>query len=164
MRMRQRAFLYSNMEDCFAQWAAVCALKSSAPHLFIETESFRRLCESTLKLIRRKRFVSDTFFVVFLNGLRGLLGCDFPDHSQAVYFLFEVIISSALFVAERALLIQSTKNFIPPTIMFCYVKKDMIRSICLLMDTVDPDVDEVARVLQVLVSFRVGDLRLLFWT
>lgn len=141
------------MEECFAQWAAVCALKLAAPNLFIERESFSRLCESTLKLIRRKRFVSDTFFVVFVNGLRRILGCDFPDHSQAVYFLFEVIISSALYVAERALLIQSTKNFISPIIMFSYVKKEMIGSICLLMDTVDPDVDEVARLLQVLVGF-----------
>lgn len=152
------------MEESFAQWAAICGLKSSAPNLFTEEDSFPQLCKSTLKLIQRKKFVSDTFFVVFVNGLRRILDCDFPDHSLAVNFLFEVIISSALHLAERALLIQSTKSFIPPIVLFSYVKKDLIKSILFVMDTADPDVKEVVRLLQVLVSLRLGYKRLLFIT
>ena len=140
------------MEECFARWAAVCGLKSSAPDLFIKEESFHRLCESTLKLIQRKKFVSDTFFVVFVNGLRRILASDFPYHTQAVYFLYDVIFSSALFVSERALLIQSTKKFIKPIILFFNVKKNLIESIMVVIDCADPDVNEIVRLLQVLVS------------
>jgi hypothetical protein len=140
------------MEECFARWAAVCGLKSSAPDLFIKEESFQKLCESTLKLIQRKKFVSDTFYVVLVNGLRRILACDFPCHTQAVYFLYEVIISTALYVSERALLIQSTKNFIKPLILFSYVKKNLIKSMMVVIDCADQDANEIVRLLQVLVS------------
>lgn len=140
------------MEECFARWAAVCGLKSSAPDLFIKEESFHQLCESTLKLIQRKKFVSDTFFVVFVNGLRRILACDFPYQTQAVYFLYKVIFSTALHVSERALLIQSTKKFIEPIILFSCVKKNLIESIMVVIDCADPDVNEIVRLLQVLVS------------
>jgi hypothetical protein len=141
------------MEECFARWAAVCGLKSSAPDLFIKEESFHQLCESTLKLIQRKKFVSDTFFVVFVNGLRRILACDFHYHTQAVYFLYEVIFSTALYVSERALLIQSTKKIIKPLILFTYVKENLIKSMMFVIDCADPDVNEIVRLLQVLVSF-----------
>jgi hypothetical protein len=142
------------MEEVFAQWAAVCALKTDAPNLFVGESNFHELRESTNNLMKKKKSISDSFFVILVHGLNVLLGVDFVEHNEAEEFLIELLLSSSYSEAERALLIQIAKTHIPAQIVFNFVKytiSDFLRKPNKISEA--ESINDTIRILQVLVSF-----------
>jgi hypothetical protein len=139
------------MEEVFARWAAVSALKSDAPNLFIGESSFHELRESTKNLMKKKKPISDSFFVILVHGLNVLLGVDFAEHNKVEEFLIELLLSRSYFEAERALLIQIAKTHIPAQIVFDFVKSSISDFMRKSSETLDREINDTIRILQVLV-------------
>lgn len=144
------------MEEVFARWAAVCALKADAPNLFIAENTFHELRESTKNLIKKKKSTSDSFFVILVHGLQVLLKVEFVGRNEVEEFLLELLLSRSFFEAERALLIQIAKTHIPVQIVFNFMKSSissfLLTSSKKLMIKVDSEIDDTLRILQILVS------------
>ena len=140
------------MEEVFARWAAVCALKADAPHLFTGEYSFHELRESTNNFMTKQKSIHDSLFVVLVHGLSVLLQLDFADHNEVEEFLIELLLSSSFFEPERAILIQIAKTYIPAQTMFRFIKFPIVDFIRKPRGSPDTEINDTIRILQVLVS------------
>lgn len=135
-----------------ARWAAVCALKADAPNLFLGENSFRELRESTDNLLKKRKLISDSFFVLLVHGLNVLLGAEFVGRNEVEEFLIELLLSRSFFESERVLLIQTAKTHIPARTVFNSVKSTISGFMRNPNRNSDSKTNDVLRILQILVS------------
>ena len=103
----------------YAQWTAIGILKHDAMKLFLGKRSFNDLCGNTLKLIRQKKCVNDSLFVLLFFSTPFMINLDDAEmHQEAVTFLVSLILSAELTEAERGIIIQLAKQHIPSMTVF----------------------------------------------
>lgn len=140
--------------NILAQWTAISILNDDASNLFLGNRNFHDLCENTLALIREKKSISDSLFVLLFSSVPIMIALnDMELHDRAVNFLINVILSANLAETERDLIIQLAKKHIPSMAVFWCGRCELIDRMTRTLDCKESKLKHSTRILQSLVSF-----------